>query len=72
MTALNRCAQASAWLLAHAPANAAAEVKTSIIAVCHRVANESKETGPFTWGADNKDPFEESVIAEIDRALHES
>lgn len=72
MSALNRCAQASAWLLAHAPADAAAEVKTAIIAVCHRVAAESKETGTFTCGADSKDPFEESVIGEIDRALHES
>jgi len=71
-SALNRCAQASAWLLTNAPADAAAEVKTSILAVCHRVAAESKETGPFTTGADNKDPFEESVIDEIDRALHES
>jgi len=72
MTALNRCAQASAWLLANAPADAAEEVKATIIAVCHRVAAESKETGPYTSSADNQNPFEESVIDEIDRALHES
>jgi len=71
MSALNRCAQASAWLLANATPEVAEEVKTSILTTCQRVAGESKETGPYTTGPDNKDPFEQSVIDEINRALHE-
>jgi len=72
MSALNRCAQASAWLHAHVPTEAADEVKSTIIAVCHRVAGTSKETGPYTSSGGNENPFEQSVIDEIDRALHES
>jgi hypothetical protein len=70
MAALNRCAQAAEWLAAHVPPDAAAEVKTSILATCRRVAAESKEGGFLNFAAENVDPFEQSVIAEIARALH--
>ena len=69
MAALNRCGQAAEWMAANVPPPAAAEVKTSILAMCRRVAAESKEGGPFNFGASNIDAFEESVIEEIARAL---
>jgi hypothetical protein len=69
MAALNRCAQAAEWLEANAPANAAAEVKEVILAVCRRVAAESSEGGLLGFGAEKVDPFEQSVIDEIGRAL---
>ena len=69
MVALNRCGQAADWLAANVPAATAEEVKSSILAVCLRVAAESKEGGFFNFNADNVDPFEESVIDEIARAL---
>jgi hypothetical protein len=69
MAALNRCGQAAEWLAANVPADAAAEVKTSILAVCRRVAAESKEGGLFSFAANNVDDFEQSVIDEIARAL---
>jgi hypothetical protein len=69
MAALNRCGQAAEWLEANASPKEAAEVKTSIIAACRRVASESKEGGPFNFTADNIDSFEVSAIEEVVRAL---
>lgn len=69
MSALNRCGQAADWMKANVPPATADEVKSSILAICLRVAAESKEGGFFNFSADNVDPFEESVIDEIARAL---
>jgi hypothetical protein len=69
MAALNRCAQAAEWLAAHASRAEAAEVKQCILAVCRSVAAESKEQGPLNVSTENVDPFEQSVIEEITRAL---
>jgi hypothetical protein len=69
MVALNRCGQAAEWMTANVPSATAEEVKSSILAICLRVAAESKEGGFFNFSSDNVDPFEESVIDEIARAL---
>lgn len=69
MAALNRCGQAADWLDANVPPAAAAEVKASILTACRRVAEESKEGGVFDFGGSNVDALEESVSAEVARAL---
>jgi hypothetical protein len=69
MAALNRCGQAAEWMAANVSPATAEEVKSSILAICMRVAAESKEGGFFNFNADHVDPFEASVIDEIARAL---
>lgn len=65
MAALNRCGQAAEWLAANVPSEAAVEVKAAILAACRAVAAQSNEGEEI----ENFDPFEQSVIDEISRAL---